>query len=39
VICKTFNLFEEAEFNEEYGNPERMKKKRAVNGAGIPSES
>jgi hypothetical protein len=39
VICKTFNLFEGAGFDEEYGNRERMEKKKAVNGTGIPSES
>ena len=38
VICKTFNLFEGAELDEEYGNPERMEKEKAVNGTGIPSE-
>jgi len=39
VLCKTFNLFEGAEFYEEYRNPERIEEKKAVNGAGIPSES
>jgi hypothetical protein len=39
VICKTFNLFEAADFDEEYRNPERMEKKKAVNETGILSES
>jgi hypothetical protein len=39
VICKTFNLFEGAGFDEEYRNPERMEKKKSVKGTGIPSES